>query len=59
MCSRERFADLVVDLGDPLGEPITLNQQEHNFLGEVVFLLKTFFFVYVGVSIRFTDPPFV
>jgi len=36
-------------------EPITLNETERVFLGEVVFLLKTFFFVYVGVSIRFTD----
>ncbi len=36
-------------------EPITLNQQERDFLAEVVFLLKTFFFVYVGVSIRFAD----
>jgi cell volume regulation protein A len=40
-------------------EAITLNEQERNFLGEVVFLLKTFFFVYVGVSIRFTDLPLV
>lgn len=37
-------------------EPITLNETERVFLGEVVFLLKTFFFVYVGVSIRFTEP---
>lgn len=36
-------------------EAITLNLQERNFLAEVVFLLKTFFFVYVGVSIKFTD----
>jgi NhaP-type Na+/H+ or K+/H+ antiporter len=36
-------------------EAITLNEAERTFLGEVVFLLKTFFFVYVGVSIRFTD----
>jgi NhaP-type Na+/H+ or K+/H+ antiporter len=36
-------------------EAITLNLEERNFLGEVVFLLKTFFFVYVGVSIKFTD----
>jgi NhaP-type Na+/H+ or K+/H+ antiporter len=36
-------------------EAITLNMEERNFLGEVVFLLKTFFFVYVGVSIRFSD----
>jgi NhaP-type Na+/H+ or K+/H+ antiporter len=40
-------------------EPITLNEQERNFLAEVVFLLKTFFFVYVGVSIKFTDVPLV
>jgi len=37
-------------------EAITLNETERVFMGEVVFLLKTFFFVYVGVSIRFTDP---
>lgn len=37
-------------------EPITLNETERVFLGEVVFLLKTFFFVYVGVSIRFSEP---
>ncbi len=36
-------------------EPITLNEPERVFLAEVVFLLKTFFFVYVGVSIKFTD----
>jgi potassium/hydrogen antiporter len=36
-------------------EPITLNETERIFLGEAVFLLKTFFFVYVGVSIKFTD----
>src|SRR6185437_14274818 len=40
-------------------EPITLNEQERNFLAEVVFLLKTFFFIYVGVSIKFTDIPLV
>ncbi|HTU45641.1 MAG TPA: cation:proton antiporter [Bryobacteraceae bacterium] len=36
-------------------EAIALNDTERAFLGEVVFLLKTFFFVYVGVSIRFTN----
>jgi cell volume regulation protein A len=40
-------------------EAITLNIEERNFLGEAVFLLKTFFFVYVGVSIKFTDLPLV
>ena len=36
-------------------EAIALNETERVFFGEVVFLLKTFFFVYVGVSIRFTN----
>ncbi|HEY1947865.1 MAG TPA: cation:proton antiporter, partial [Bryobacteraceae bacterium] len=40
-------------------EAITLDIQERNFMGEAVFLLKTFFFVYVGVSIKFTDLPLV
>jgi len=29
-----------------------LNEKERNFFGEVVFLLKTFFFFYIGISIR-------
>ncbi len=36
-------------------EAISLNDTERVFLAEVVFLLKTFFFIYVGVSIRFAD----
>lgn len=36
-------------------EAITLDDPERVFLAEVVFLLKTFFFVYVGVSIKFAD----
>ena len=36
-------------------DPITLNETERVFVGEAVFLLKTFFFVYVGVSIEFTN----
>jgi potassium/hydrogen antiporter len=36
-------------------EAITLNETERVFIAEVVFLLKTFFFVYVGVCIKFTD----
>lgn len=32
-----------------------LNRTEMSFFGEIVFLLKTFFFVYIGISIRFTD----
>lgn len=36
-------------------EPITLNETERVFIAEVTFLLKTFFFVYLGVSIKFTD----
>lgn len=33
-------------------EPIALNQTERVFFSEIVFLLKTFFFVYIGLSIR-------
>src|SRR6185312_8237294 len=34
---------------------VGLNQAEMVFLGEIVFLLKTFFFVYIGLSVKFTD----
>jgi NhaP-type Na+/H+ or K+/H+ antiporter len=36
-------------------EPIALNETERIFLSEVVFLLKTFFFVYVGLSMQLTN----
>ena len=36
-------------------EPIRLNSAERAFLAEMVFLLKTFFFVYIGISIRLQD----
>lgn len=35
--------------------PMRLNDAERAFFGEIVFLLKTFFFVYIGLSIRFND----
>lgn len=35
--------------------PKSLNDIERVFFAEVVFLLKTFFFVYIGVSILLTD----
>lgn len=35
--------------------PIELNQTEKAFFSEIVFLLKTFFFVYIGLSIRLTN----
>lgn len=35
--------------------PNTLNETERVFFSEGVFLLKTFFFVYIGVSIVLTD----
>lgn len=37
------------------GEPIALNETEKVFFAEVVFLIKTFFFVYVGLSIKLDD----
>jgi Na+:H+ antiporter len=36
-------------------EPISLNETERIFFSEVVFLLKTFFFVYVGLSMQLTN----
>jgi cell volume regulation protein A len=36
--------------------PLVHNEVEKSFFGEVVFIIKTFFFVYLGLSIRFTDP---
>jgi NhaP-type Na+/H+ or K+/H+ antiporter len=37
------------------GKGHTLNQQELTFFGELSFLLKTVFFVYVGISIRLNN----
>lgn len=36
----------------PSLEPIALNEREKSFFSEIVFLLKTFFFVYIGLSIH-------
>ena len=36
--------------------PLVHNDVEKSFFGEIVFLIKTFFFVYVGLSFRFVDP---
>jgi cell volume regulation protein A len=36
-------------------EPISLNDTEKLFFGEIVFLLKVFFFVYIGDSILLTN----
>lgn len=36
-------------------KPITLNQFERNFLAEIVFLIRTFFFIYLGLSIKLND----
>ncbi|HPQ35165.1 MAG TPA: cation:proton antiporter [Tenuifilaceae bacterium] len=35
--------------------PITLNETEKVFFGEIVFLLKTFFFIYIGLSIQLVN----
>lgn len=34
-------------------KPVELNETERQLFSEVVFLLKTFFFVYIGISIHF------
>lgn len=36
-------------------KPITLNDNERAFFSEAVFLLRTFFFVYIGISVRLND----
>lgn len=37
------------------GRLAAFSQREHEFLREVIFVLKTFFFVYLGVSMRTDD----
>ena len=39
----------------PTLAPVGLNEREKTFFGEIVFLLKTFFFVYIGLSIQFKN----
>ncbi len=39
----------------PTLEPVGLNSREKGFFAEIVFLLKTFFFVYIGLSIQFRN----
>ncbi len=34
-------------------EPVKLNENETNFFSEIVFVLQTYFFVYVGIMIEF------
>lgn len=36
-------------------EPVTLNETERQFFSETVFVLKSFVFVFIGISIQFTD----
>ena len=35
--------------------PLQHNETEKAFFGEIVFLIKTFFFVYLGLSVKFSD----
>lgn len=36
-------------------KPISLNQTERIFMSEIVFLLKSLFFIYIGISIQFDN----
>ena len=36
-------------------DDISLNANDRNFYSEIVFILQTYFFVYVGISIRFNN----
>ncbi len=38
-----------------LNEESVLNQQERNFYSEIVFVLQTYFFVYIGISIQLNN----
>lgn len=38
-----------------MDEESVLNQQEKNFYSEIVFVLQTYFFVYIGVSIQLNN----
>ena len=40
-------------------EPVALIEIERAFFSEVVFLLKTFFFVYIGISIQVTHAAYI
>lgn len=43
-------------LRTPLGmETTELNEKERSFFGEIVFLLKTFFFIYIGIAMQVTN----
>jgi len=35
--------------------PLSLSRRERSFFAELVFLLQTFFFVYIGISMQFTN----
>lgn len=37
-------------------KPVRHNEMEKLFFAEIVFLLKTFFFVYIGLSVQLSDP---
>ncbi|HLE32294.1 MAG TPA: cation:proton antiporter [Bacteroidota bacterium] len=37
-------------------KPLKHNETEKLFFGEIVFLIKTFFFVFLGLTFRFTNP---
>lgn len=56
--SRELLQLPFLRRGTPTG-PVALNETERSFFAEIVFLLKTFFFVYLGVSIQFGNPVWI
>jgi NhaP-type Na+/H+ or K+/H+ antiporter len=38
-----------------LGEKLILNENHRTFFSEIGFVLQTYFFVYVGISLKFSD----
>ena len=50
------FKGILAPLFDLDVKKIELTDTETAFFGEIVFLLRTFFFIYIGLSITFDDP---
>jgi cell volume regulation protein A len=49
----ELWLSKIISKRIPFLSPVGLNENEKSFFAEIVFLLKTFFFVYIGLSIQF------
>jgi len=51
------FRGILAPVADLDVKKIELTETEKAFFGEIVFLLRTFFFIYIGLSIQFNNRP--